>query len=343
MTIQRGGGPSNAIHDIHAVAKLIGESPPFLALLDRLPQVAAADATVLIEGETGTGKELVGRAIHYLSPRSAMPFVPVNCGALPDSLLEDELFGHERGAFTDAQRDRCGLIRAAEGGTLCLDEVGSLSSRAQVALLRVLQDKTFRMLGSVREIRADTRFIAMSNTPLAELVRRGTFRADLYYRLCVLSVRLPPLRDRRTDILRLAFHFLRKHARAEHPVTDIAPAACRVLEACDWPGNVRELENTMHRAAQMARARRVEVEDLELPNAADAGADEQPAPGSGPLNFNTLKQQAIRIFERSYLTQLMERCRGNVTHAARLAGKERRDLGRLLKKHQILPGAYAGE
>jgi DNA-binding NtrC family response regulator len=323
-----------------ALANLVGQSPIFLELLASVRRIARVDGTVLIEGETGTGKELIGRAIHYLSHRAPMPFVPVNCGALPDTLLEAELFGHERGAFTGAQQERPGLIRAAEGGTLCLDEIESLSARAQVALLRLLQDGTFRKLGSVREHTANVRFLAMSNRALTELVRDGVFRADLFYRLSVFSVRLPALRERRADIVPLAYHFLRKYPRAAAPVTEISRAARRLLEAHAWPGNVRELENTMYRTTQMAGTSRVEPEDLAWPGREQA-QDGRDLVEAGE-DFKSLKRRTIDTFERAYLTRLMEICRGNVTQAARMAGKERRDLGRLLKKHRILPTAYVG-
>jgi DNA-binding NtrC family response regulator len=268
-----------------------------------------------------------------------MPFVPINCGALPDTLVEAELFGHERGAFTDAQQERAGLIRSADGGTLCLDEIESLSGRAQVALLRVLQDKTYRTLGSAREHRANVRFLAMSNRDLSELVRQGAFRADLFYRLSVFSIHVPPLRERREDIEPLAIHSLRKYARAADPVTAMSPEARRLLEAHDWPGNVRELENSMQRAAQMARTRRLGPEDL-AGIGGRAGLRERADQLDG--DFKTMKRRTIDAFERSYLTRLMEVACGNVTQAARLAGKERRDLGRLLKKHRIFPKVYAG-
>jgi DNA-binding NtrC family response regulator len=325
-----------------ALARLVGESPGFLRVLERLETIAASDATVLVEGDTGTGKELVARAIHYLSRRGALPFIPVNCGAIPDALIEDELFGHERGAFTDAQHQRIGLIGAAQGGTLCLDEVGSLPPRAQVVLLRVLQDKTFRSLGSTREEHADTRFIALSNTPLLDLVHRATFRGDLYYRLCVLSVHLPPLRERQEDILPLAFHFLRMHARAEKPVTAIAPRAQRLLQSHDWPGNVRQLENTILRAAQTAATNCVDLDDLDLLAPSPHRALVTDSSHVAGESLRLLKRRMVETFEHAYLTNLMRECRGNVTQAARVAGKERRDLGKLLRKYRIEPKTFLG-
>jgi len=194
------------------LAKLVGSDPAFRAAIDLTATAADADAPVLITGETGTGKELTARALHYLGPRAPGPFVGVNCGSLTDSLFADELFGHERGAFTDAHKPRRGLIAEAEGGTLFLDEVDELTARGQVALLRVLQDRCFRPLGSDTEVAADVRFVGATNSSLPDLMKQGTFRADLYYRLCVFSIVLPALRDRGDDILVLARYFLRLHA-----------------------------------------------------------------------------------------------------------------------------------
>lgn len=322
-------------------ARLIGESAVFQRVLARLRVIASSDATILIEGETGTGKELAARAIHDQSERRNDSFIAVNCGAIPDTLVEDELFGHERGAFTDAHQPHGGLVRAAERGTLCFDEVGSLSSRAQAVVLRLLQDKTFRSLGCTREERANVRFIALSNTPLLDLVRRGTFRADLYYRLSVLSVTIPPLRERRDDILPLANHFLGKHRRVGSPIRALTSAAQAALEAYEWPGNVRELENTIIRASCTSTADLLTDADLDL--VMPLG---EPIPDSRVPSFveplRELKRRLVDAFERDYLAALMRQCRGNVTRAARIAGKERRDFGKLLKRHRIERTSYDG-
>jgi DNA-binding NtrC family response regulator len=319
---------------------LLGGAATFRRAMERLCAVAELDATVLIEGETGTGKELAARAVHAMSRRTTQPFVVINCGAIPDTLMEAELFGHARGAFTDASQERAGLLRTASRGTICLDEIGSLSGRGQATLLRVLQDKSFRALGSPLEQRTDARFIALTNTPLWDLVRTASFRADLYFRLCVLSVNLPPLRERRDDILSLAEHFLSKHARPERQVRSISPAVRTLLTNYHWPGNVRQLEFAILRAAQLAPGTSVELEDIELPDLPKTDDGDGAQPNDDEMSFAEIKRRTIEAFERKYLTRLMERSRGNVTHAAQMAHKERRDIGKLLKKYQIQPKTF---
>jgi DNA-binding NtrC family response regulator len=324
-----------------AQERLIGAAPVFARAIAQLPAVANAEATVLISGETGTGKELVARAIHYGGPRASFPFVAVNCGALPDTLLEDELFGHERGAFTDARSRRTGLIAEAQRGTLFLDEVESLTPRGQVALLRVLQTKTFRALGASREQSADVRFVAATNVSLPSMMHAGAFRTDLYYRLCVFSIELPALRERRTDIALLAAHFLKRHALVNAPPKTLSPAAQAVLVAYDWPGNVRELENAILRAVHLAHTDSIQVEDLGLPSSLEEAIDRAAVVGADVQSFRELKKLTIEAFEREYLTSLMAMHHGNVSHAARASGKERRDLGKLLKKYRLDPKVFA--
>jgi DNA-binding NtrC family response regulator len=314
------------LRDAGALGSLVGEATDFVKVVAGLPSIADSDHAVLVSGETGTGKELVARAIHYLSARAPFPFVALNCGLLPDTLLEDELFGHERGAFTDAREGRQGLISQAHRGTLLLDEVDALTPRAQVALLRVLQDRTFRTLGSSREQHSDVRFVAASNVRLPELVEAGRFRADLFYRLAVFSIELPPLRQRGGDVIGLANHFLAKHESRARP-RRLSRAAEAALVAWPWPGNVRELENAIVRAIHVRAGDEIQVEDLGLKVAAE------PPPRGG--SFRLEKQRAIEAFERAYLTALMRTYRGNVSQAARAAHKERRDFGRLLKKHGL--------
>jgi DNA-binding NtrC family response regulator len=328
------------LRETQTLGHLIGRSPAFLTAIAAIPAIARSEGPVLITGETGTGKELVARAIHYLSPRADRPFVAVNCGLLTDTLLEDELFGHERGAFTDARERRTGLMAEAERGTLLLDEVDTLTPRGQIALLRVLQDSSYRPVGSSRERSADVRFIAATNTALRELVRSGAFRTDLYYRLCVFPVTLPPLRDRREDVPVLAQYFLHRYAVRRHPEPALTPSAEAALLAHDFPGNVRELENTMMRAAQLAQSGLIEATDLGLPGS--AVGQPVPLPSAADVRtFRVLKKIAIETFERDYLTTLMREVRGNITRAARVAGKERRELARLLKKHGLRMSAPA--
>ncbi len=325
------------LRDTQAMAQLIGKSPTFLEVIGQIPAVAKSDATVLITGETGTGKELAARAIHYMSDRAPFPFVPVNCGSLPDSLLEDELFGHERGAFTDAHVQRDGVIAQAHKGTLLLDEVDALTPKGQVALLRVLQDKMFRAIGSSGEQPVDLRVVAITNAPLNDFVRAGTFRADLYYRLCVFSINLPPLRERLEDILPLAHHFLKKHARSGKPTLKLASATCEALGAYDWPGNVRELENAILRAIHLSGTDYCDVEDLGIPHSKGTSHSGN---GHDRHTLKASKQRIIAKFERDYLMRLMREHHGNVSRAAMTAGKERRDLGKLLKKYDIDPRLF---
>jgi DNA-binding NtrC family response regulator len=322
-----------------ALGKLVGRSAAFLSAIEPVPAVAKSDATVLITGETGTGKELVAHAIHYLSARAGHPFSPVNCGSLSDTLLEDELFGHEAGAFTDARSRRQGLLSETDKGTLFLDEVDSLTLRGQVAFLRLLEDRTFRALGSSRQQRSDVRFLAACNTPLEQLVRNGAFRSDLYYRLSVVTIRLPPLRERRDDIPLLADRFLEKHTPPGETVPRLAPDALEALMTLDWAGNVRELESIIVRGILLGDRKTIRLRDLSLPVAPERAvpaAVDATTDGS----YQSLKRRAIAEFEQQYLTRLMRQCSGNVSQAARASGKERRELGRLLKKHQLDRAAF---
>jgi DNA-binding NtrC family response regulator len=315
----------------------IGRSPSFTAMVERIRKFSLCDATVLIEGETGTGKENAARAIHYLGIRKSFPFIPVNCGALPDNLIENELFGHEEGAYTDARRSGAGLIAQAEGGSLFLDEVEALSNKGQIALLRFLQDQEYRPLGGRRSVKANIRVIAASNQSLAELVRTGAFRNDLLFRLNLLPLDVPPLRDRSGDIEVLAEHFLRgyrvKYNRAR---MQLHPDTLEWMQRYDWPGNVRELENYIHREFLLASGDEiingcsVGEAGSEYHNLQDAGAE-----AYNDFSFNIAKSKVLDSFERSYLSRLMKASQGNVTMAAKLAGKERRALGKLLKKHGI--------
>jgi DNA-binding NtrC family response regulator len=254
-----------------------------------------------------------------------------------DTLFEDELFGHERGAFTGAHVRRTGLITYAEGGTLFLDEVDSLTPKAQIDLLRVLQDKTFRLVGSSIEQHANVRVIAATNAPIDRLVGSGSFRPDLYYRLCVFSIALLPLRDRKEDILGLADHFVTKHTPAGKVRPSLLPSARRVLMLYDWPGNVRELENAVIRGIHLTKTDSIGVEDLGLQGKLEEASNPATLPSTQDRSFSALKRAAIETFEKGYLNRLMSDCRGNVSQAARMAGKDRRDFGKLLKKYCLDP------
>ena len=317
---------------------MIGHSEPFRATLRLIRKLATCDATVLIQGETGTGKELAAHAVHYLSGRRDRPFVPVNCGALPDSLVENELFGHARGAFTDACDATQGLVADADGGTLFLDELEVLTTRAQVALLRFLQDSVYRPLGARRSIQANVRVIGASNQDLRTLVREGRFREDLLYRLRIMTIKMPPLRERTGDIPLLAQYFLEKFA-AKYPGMErrISADMMQLLRGYEWPGNVRELENVMHRAVLASDGHEISCDDTDLGVAAACAAPHlQVEPDvEFTSNFGVAKARAIEQFERAYVAWAMDTYRGNVSEAARGSGKERRAFGRLVKKYGI--------
>ena len=303
---------------------LVGESQPLLHSIARLLKVAGSDATVLIGGETGVGKELFARAIHYNGLRQGRPFIPVNCGALPDHLLENELFGHVKGAYTDASTSERGLLAEADGGTVFLDEIDALAASAQAKLLRFLQDHEYRPLGSTKTLTADVRVIVAANANLPEMVARRHFREDLFHRLNVLSLHVPPLRERASDIPLLATHFLDRFAAqyGRGPIR-LSPAALRKMFTYRWPGNVRELEGLLHRAVVFCASDTLDVDDLELPATA---AEARP---------RSSKDAAMGEFERAYLLDLLVEHGGNVSHAAHAAGRDRRTFQRLLRKHRI--------
>ena len=304
---------------------LVGQSKLFLQIIEKIPSIARSDATVLIAGETGTGKEIVARAIHYQSPRHAKPFVPVNCGALPDHLIENELFGHVQGAYTGASSSETGLLAEAEGGTLFLDEVDALSSSAQVKLLRFLQDREYRPLGSSRSCTADVRIIAATSANLLKQVQLKQFRSDLYYRLHVVTLHLPRLCERLEDIPLLANHFLRQHG---HDNSRLSQGCLPKLVDYDWPGNIRELEGVIQRGIVMTSSPTLQPKDIELPGSNHGNR-------SGDESFSHAKTRAIEQFERSYLINVLAMHKGNITRAAKSAGKERRSFQRLLHKHGL--------
>ena len=309
------------------LGQLIGQSPGFLVAISKIPTMARCEANVLISGETGTGKEVCARAIHYLSPRSTKPFIAVNCGAIPADLVENELFGHEKGAFTDATVSRGGLIAEAAGGTLLLDEIDCLPLLAQVKVLRFLQEKEYRPLGATKTKTASVRIITASNANLEEVVNQGKFRKDLYYRINILPLILPPLRDRLQDIVLLARHFLAKFAAEfEKGAVEFSPKVLRMLQAYSWPGNVRELEHTIERAVALSENEMLGEADITLPTT-HLQTPHEP--------FQTAKDQIVAQFEQTYLKNILLTHGGNITKAAEAAGKNRRAFWQLLRKHGI--------
>ncbi|MEJ2454149.1 MAG: sigma-54 dependent transcriptional regulator [Candidatus Thiodiazotropha sp.] len=318
---------------------LIGRAPRFQDTLRLIRKVARCDVPALIEGETGTGKELAARAIHYLSLRQDYPFIPVNCGALAEGLLENELFGHVKGAYTDAKQMQQGLIAQAEGGTLFLDEVDSLSPKGQVSLLRFLQDRKYRPLGGGIPRNADVRIITASNQRLARLVESGHFRQDLLFRLNVMNFTMPALRDRPGDAQLIAEHLMQRYREQyQSPEKRLHPTFIAWLGRHDWPGNVRELENILQREFLLSDIATIHPPHTHtasvlglLSDTACQFEDMECYGGS----LSKAKAQLVERFEKRYLIHLLQESRGNVTLAARLAGKERRAFGKLLKKHGI--------
>ncbi|HEV7778203.1 MAG TPA: sigma-54 dependent transcriptional regulator [Luteibacter sp.] len=310
---------------------LIGQSPNFLKQLALLPRIAGSATSVLLLGETGTGKEVFARAVHYLSARAAMPWVAVNCGAIPAELLESELFGHLRGAFTGAHMARGGLVKEAEGGTLFLDEIDSLPYDSQAKLLRFLQDMEYRSVGSDKVCRANVRVIAASNLDLRGAVEQGRFRRDLFYRLNALTVEIPPLRERVEDIYPLAIHFVSRFAmQVRNGVLGLHPQALQRLYEHAWPGNIRELEHVMERAVLLADDAWIGIEHLDLPSSRVEGDD----------SLRAAKSRLVCSFERAYIERLLRECEGNIGQAARIAKKNRRALFALIRKHGISAESY---
>jgi DNA-binding NtrC family response regulator len=307
---------------------IVGNTAVLQGLLRRLPMTAQTDATVLLHGESGTGKEVFARRIHELSKRKDARFVAVNCGALSDTLLESELFGYKRGAFTDAHRDTAGLVVEAEGGTLFLDEIGEISASVQVKLLRFLQAKEYKPLGSPRNERADVRIIAATNRDLKAMVQKGTFREDLFYRLNIIPMTIPPLRDRRADIPLLASYFLGQFRRQyDKKATGFSPEALARLRAHDWPGNVRELENRVQQLVVLSNEEIVhDLEDTEV-----AGAAPPPLTGA----FKDAKRRIVAEFEREYVRRALQQTSGNLSEAARNAGLDRKTFWLIARRAGI--------
>jgi two-component system response regulator GlrR len=303
---------------------IVARSEKMTRVLDVVSQIAKTESTVFVYGESGTGKELIAKAIHLASVRKNKPFIAINCAALPETLLESKLFGHEKGAFTGAVRSTKGLFTQAHEGTIFLDEIGDMSLSTQAKILRVLQERKFYPLGSEKLSEVDVRMIVATNKDLEDLVKQGLFREDLFYRIHVIPVFLPPLRERKEDIPLLVEHFLKRFMQQmKKEVKGLTPAAVQKLMLYDWPGNVRELENTIEYAVAMTQQDSIN-EELILP----------PKGISSPGPLKSLKE-ARDDYEKSYLVHLLEICGGNVSKAAKLAGKYRADLYDLLKKHHL--------
>jgi len=323
----------------HMLRQIVGKSTAIQAVLDLVSKVARTDANILIYGESGTGKELVARAVHHHSQRASRPFVPVDCVSMPDALLESELFGHERGAFTGAHTAKSGLFEVAHGGTVFLDEVSGMSHTLQSRLLRVLQERQFRRVGGTRYIDIDVRVIAASNRDLGEAQKRGEFREDLYYRLNVIPVVLPPLREREGDVEVLAREFLQRFMHQHRMETGIVPtfepAAVAALTAYSWPGNVRELQNVIERAAALADGPIIRMEHL--PSGLRLTPSGDASSGEG-ASYKQVKQEVVRSFERSFLLELLQRHCWHMGHAAQEAGIDRKTIERMVKRHGLREG-----
>ncbi len=309
-----------------ATAPFVAVSPAMREVWRRINRLARVDSTVLITGDTGTGKEVVARALHNLSGRRRGPFRAINCGAIPSELLESELFGHERGAFTGAHAARRGLFRAAHGGTLLLDEIGDAPIETQVKLLRVLQEREVVPVGGVEPVAVDVRVIAATHQNLRRKVAEGDFREDLYYRIDVLPLHLLPLRERREDIIPLVRHFLTELAGGRS--LELSPPAIRRLEQYPWPGNVRELRNRVEVAVALSDGDRLEADDFALKASSLEG------PATGDLTLMPMRD-ARAHFDRDYLIRVLRASGGNVTRAAEMAGKHRTDFYALMKRHSL--------
>lgn len=326
---------------------IVGESPPMQDLFRRIDRIAASDITVLVHGDSGTGKELVARAIHGASSRHRKPFVPLSCAAIPESLQESELFGHERGAFTGATSRRIGCFERSNGGTLLLDEIGELSRSTQAKLLRVLQERCFQRVGGNSEIHSNFRLIAATNRDLAEEVREGRFREDLYFRVVVMELNIPPLRERERDVVLLARHFLREYGGDRGPA-DLAPETVELLLSYDWPGNVRELQNAMERAVVEAGGDLLTIKDLPVrirrgPNAASGesaattglSAYASSLTGDGARSGLTSKPMTLDELEREAIVQSLARNEGNISRVVRELGIGRTTLYRKLQRYNL--------
>jgi DNA-binding NtrC family response regulator len=323
----------------YSFQNILSKNTQMHAIFELIKNVAPTNATVLIEGETGTGKEQVARAVHASAHHRTGPFIAVNCAALPETLLESELFGHEKGAFTSAVGQRRGRFELAHGGAIFLDEVGDIPAPMQAKLLRVLQERAFERIGGTQTIQVDVRVIAATNRSLQKLVKEGKFREDLYYRLNVVKIDLPPLRDRAEDIPLLVAHFTRKYARPGEPAKQIAPAAMEVLINHSWPGNVRELENAIERATVTSRDPVIQVENLPAELLSPA---KPAAPFAVDLNrpLAELVREIVAQVERQYIHKALKKTHGHVGRCATVCGLSRRSITKKITEYQLDKSAF---
>jgi len=321
-----------------SASEILGNSEAMRHVLDIVKRVAPTDSTILVTGESGTGKELLSRALHYTSHRAGGPFLSVNCAALPEALLESELFGHVKGSFSGAHQDKKGLIEVCERGTFFMDEVGELPLTTQVKLLRALEERRVLPVGGTQPRSVDVRFICATNRNLEAEVQAGRFRADLYYRINVLPITLPPLRERKRDVPLLAAHFLAKYSRRlQRDVTSISPAFQRRLEEHDWPGNVRELENTIQRSVMLSRTDILEGDPIlgSLNPGVGVGGSAPQGESQAPVKLPVDIEKLLEDTERSYLEAALEETNGHLTNAAKLLGISFRAIRYKLKKYDI--------
>jgi len=315
------------------LSDLVGTSASFLLVLQEIKIISASDANVLITGETGTGKDMCARAIHYAGPRADKPFIAINCGSVPEDLWENQFFGHERGAFTDARERSSGLLKEADGGTLFLDDVEALSPKNQVKLLRFLQTGSYIPLGGVREAQVNVRAIAATNENLTDRLKDRTFRSDLYFRLAVLTLFLPPLRERPDDIQQLAEYFLRKYAELyAKPIVGMSRGVLQKLGDHSWPGNIRELENVIHRAVVHTQGNALTEASIPEVTADKISLRSQIERFS---SLKEMKRVVVSDFEREYVLAMLQTCGGNVSEAARRCHKNRRAFWELMRKYSI--------
>ena len=325
------------LQGIYGLENIVGRSQAMAQVFELVRKAARSEANILVVGESGTGKELIARAIHANSPRAAQAFVPVDCASLPENLLESELFGHEKGAFTGAARTKPGLLEMAHRGTVFLDEIAELPLGLQVKLLRALQERQIRRVGGTRQIDVDVRVVSASNRDLRDLMAKGQFREELYYRVNVIAISLPPLREREGDVALLAHTFLKKYGQGrEKPFRGFAPEALAVLEPYPWPGNVRELQNVIERACALADGETIAVGDLPEHLRSSRPAAATPDPGAAAaLPLKEAKARWLTDLEAGYLAALLKRHDGNVSQAARAAGIDRKTFHRLINKYGL--------